>query len=563
MAPEGTIDLWAPFTNDTILEVRSGRLKKYKGLNIESGIDKTILDGPVHIGMLGIDGDEHDLTFHGGPDKAVHGYCSTHYPDWASEFPSAAPRFVPGGFGENLVTARMNERNVCIGDIMVIGDPATGPLLQVSLPRQPCFKLNHRFELKNFAPNTWKFSRTGWYYRVLREGTIRAGDKITLVERKHPKWTIERIQEYLHRNTGDLAVNEELASIPEFGKESHDAFANRVAKQKKAEARRKGEVEEEDDPAQWREFRVVDKKRQTARITSFVLEALEKVKEADLDEGAHAKIAIPVPGLSEKPLVRAYSIVSGDRNRLEFGIALDENSRGGSRYLHETTDVGDILKVGRLTSMPLLTSASSHVFVAGGVGITAFLQLIETLHHYNFDARLHYAVRSTEDIPFRERIDKLGKEVVAIYSKADGKRLSIPHILKTMPWNSRLYFCGSPRMMEEALRETKAHGIAPEECHFEAFTADVGGDPFEVVVANRNDGTIKVGEGETLLEALQKKFGTDEIPSSCEVGNCGTCKVKVRSGRVEHRGTALLDEDKAGSMLSCVSRGIGRITIEI
>lgn len=67
------IDLWAPFERDTILEIRSGKLKKYKGLNIESGIEKTILDGPIFIGKLGIDGDEHDLTFHGGVDKAVHG----------------------------------------------------------------------------------------------------------------------------------------------------------------------------------------------------------------------------------------------------------------------------------------------------------------------------------------------------------------------------------------------------------------------------------------------------------------------------------------------------------
>lgn len=74
MAPrEDAADLYAPFTSDTILEVRSGKLKKYKGLNIESGIDKSLLDEPVHVGKLGIDGDEHDLTFHGGPDKAVHG----------------------------------------------------------------------------------------------------------------------------------------------------------------------------------------------------------------------------------------------------------------------------------------------------------------------------------------------------------------------------------------------------------------------------------------------------------------------------------------------------------
>ncbi|ROV92783.1 hypothetical protein VMCG_09041 [Cytospora schulzeri] len=558
MAPNEEVNLWAPFTSDTILEVRYGKMKKLKGLNVESGIDKTLHQGPLHIGKLGIVGDEHDYTFHGGPDKAVHGYCCSHYPAWQAEFPSAVSRFVPGGFGENLVTRHMNERNVCIGDIMSVGDPETGPLLQVSLPRQPCFKLNHRFELKNFAPNTWKLSRTGWYYRVLREGTVETGDEIRLVERRHPKWTIERIQEYLHRNTGDLAINEELAAIPEFGKECHDAFASRVAKQKA-----KAKKSEEDKATQWRDFKIVEKTRQTSRITSFVLEAVEPLKEpGGVGPGAHAKVRIPVPGQGE-PLVRAYSVVGGDRNRLELGIALDDSSRGGSKYLHAQAREGDVLQIGRVTPMQVITSCSSHVFVAAGVGITAFLALLEALRKYNFDASLHYAVRSSEDIPFRERIEKLGKDVVIIYDKSQGQRLSISNVIKTMPWNSRLYFCGPQRMMDEALRETGAAGIAPEEVHFEAFAADTGGDPFEAVVANRDDTTVSVGGEETLLEALQRRFGVDEVPSSCEVGNCGTCKIKLKAGRVEHRGTGLLDEDKAGNLLSCVSRGVGRITIEL
>lgn len=85
----------------------------------------------------------------------------------------------------------MNERNVCIGDKIRVGEV----LLQVSLPRQPCFKLNHRFGVKGFAPNTWKLSRTGWYYRVLEEGWMGVGDSIVLVDRKYPSWTIERVQE--------------------------------------------------------------------------------------------------------------------------------------------------------------------------------------------------------------------------------------------------------------------------------------------------------------------------------------------------------------------------------
>lgn len=103
----------------------------------------------------------------------------------------------------------MNERNVCIGDKIRVGEV----LLQVCLPRQPCFKLNHRFGIKGFAAQTWKKSRTGWYYRVLEEGWMGIGDKIVLVERVHEKWTIERIQEYFHRDTSHIDMLVEV-SLP-------------------------------------------------------------------------------------------------------------------------------------------------------------------------------------------------------------------------------------------------------------------------------------------------------------------------------------------------------------
>lgn len=457
-----------------------------------------------------------------------------------------------------------------IGSAGANGDGEAGErglLLQVSLPRQPCFKLNHRFELKGFAPNTWRLSRTGWYYRVLREGTVAAGDEIRLVERPHPQWTIERIQEYLHRNTGDLAMTEELAAIPEFGKECHDAFVSRAAKLR-AKARREQGLEgedEEDDPAQWRDFRIAEKKPQTGRITSFILEAVEPLPEPeDMGYGAHARVRISVPGRAE-PLVRAYSIVGGDRNRLELGVALEPESRGASRHVHGAAAPGDVLQVGRITGMKLVTSCSSHVFVAGGIGITAFLTLLEGLRRFNFDAQLHYAVRSAaDDFPFAERVRALGDEVVTVYDASAGQRLSIPGIIRAMPWNSRLYFCGPPRMMAEAQREVRAAGLPTDEVHFEAFQASTSGDPFEAIVANRDNTELKVGAQETLLEVLQRRFGADQVASSCEVGNCGTCVVRLRAGRAEHRGSALGEEELAGgSMLSCVSRGVGRITVEI
>ncbi|TDZ39803.1 Carnitine monooxygenase reductase subunit [Colletotrichum spinosum] len=541
------VDLWSPFTSDTLIEVRTSTMKKLPGLQIESGIDKGLRDAPVRVSFLGLEDDEHDPTFHGGVDKAIHGYCSSHYPGWQKEYPAAADRFKPGGFGENFVTKHMNERNVCIGDIVGVGEDV---VLQVSLPRQPCFKLNHRFQLRNFAPTTYKTSRTGWYYRVLKEGTVKADDEIKLIERKWPQWTIERVQEYLHRNPDDMAMNEELAEIEELGKESRGAFQRRVAKAK-AHAKKAKEKREV-----WRDFKIVDKKEETRRVASIVLEAVESHEGSEQAmEGAQTKVKLP------NGLVRSYSIVSGDPNKFELGIALEDKSRGGSRWFHETAALGDIVKVGGITTDVNVASASSnHVFIVGGIGITAFLALLKAYHkvHYNFE--LHYAVRSTDEVPFRSSLDPFGNSL-RLYDGSKGERMDIAEIMRTLKWNSHVYVCGPRRLMEAARKAAEECGIDDADVHYEAFSADTTGDPFEVEVGNREGRVLKVGEEETLLEVLKREIG--DVESSCEVGNCGTCKLTLKTGRVDHRGTALSPEEKAGSMLSCVSRGIGRIAIEI
>lgn len=265
-------------------------------------------------------------------------------------------------------------------------------------------------------------SRTGWYYRVLKEGSVAAGDSITLVERRWPKWTIERVQEYLHRSQENHAMNKELAAIEAMGEESRGNFRNRVARyeaRKKREAA--GESKGKDD--KWRDYKVVEKKQQTDRIASFVLEAVDANPDyGSTLYGAHVRLKLP------GGLLRSYSIVSGNGNRFELGIALDANSRGGSRFMHAVS-VGDTIPVGSITDdIAAAGSKSNHVFIAGGVGITAFLSLLDLYSKIHWNTTLHYAVRSDSDIPFREQIDGLG-EAVRIYDALQGQRMDLPAIL--------------------------------------------------------------------------------------------------------------------------------------
>jgi ferredoxin len=107
---------------------------------------------------------------------------------------------------------------------------------------------------------------------------------------------------------------------------------------------------------------------------------------------------------------------------------------------------------------------------------------------------------------------------------------------------------------------TEAYGLAKENVHFELFEVETSGEPFTVELAVSNE-ILDVPTERTLLDVL-RDAGID-VPSSCEVGSCGTCLVDVKKGRIQHRGIGLMDLEKETSMLSCVSRGVGQIVLEL
>lgn len=152
-----------------------------------SAIWKEPVTGPVAVGRLGLAGDAvANPRVHGGPEQAVLMYAQSHYPTWRSEW--GREDLVPGAFGENLTVSGLTEATVCIGDIFEIGSAR----LQVSQPRQPCATLARRHRVPDLIAVVHGNGRSGWYLRVLREGTLQAGDELTLSDRPHPEWTVRR-----------------------------------------------------------------------------------------------------------------------------------------------------------------------------------------------------------------------------------------------------------------------------------------------------------------------------------------------------------------------------------
>lgn len=183
--------------------------------------------GPVRVTFLGLTGDSvGDTKVHGGPDKAIHLYPHDHYPVWAMEQPAMAPFLSqPGAFGENLSVAGVTEADVCLGDVVALGTAR----LQVAQLRQPCWKLGVRFGLPILPRLVQKTGRTGWYYRVLEEGQVQAGDDLRLIDRPNPAWTLARALCTLYVDTLNRDALTELSTLTGASAGLQRLAANRLA----------------------------------------------------------------------------------------------------------------------------------------------------------------------------------------------------------------------------------------------------------------------------------------------------------------------------------------------
>lgn len=176
-----------------------------------TGFFKQPVPGAVQVGSTNIDGDgQADLSVHGGVDKAVLAYSADHYEAWKSLLNLGELEY--GAFGENLTLANITESEVCIGDVFQSGEV----LLEVTQPRQPCWKLARRWRMATLPKLVIQTGRSGWYFRVLREGLVNAGLVMTLEERRHPQWTIERANSAMYSKTRNPDQRRMLADLPEL-----------------------------------------------------------------------------------------------------------------------------------------------------------------------------------------------------------------------------------------------------------------------------------------------------------------------------------------------------------
>jgi MOSC domain-containing protein YiiM len=195
---------------DRVLSVNVGQAVEvpYRGRTVATGIFKAPIEGPAVLRRFGLDSDvQADLRVHGGTDKAVYLYGWDAYEWWMAEL---GHRLQPGEFGENLTVTALDEGRVHVGDRFRVG----AALVEVTTPREPCFKLGIRMGDPRFIKRFARAGRTGLYARVLEEGAVAAGDPIERVQHAADQPTIAELHRLFAFARDDLEALRRAAAAP-------------------------------------------------------------------------------------------------------------------------------------------------------------------------------------------------------------------------------------------------------------------------------------------------------------------------------------------------------------
>ncbi|WP_091223916.1 MOSC domain-containing protein [Paenibacillus sp. BC26] len=196
-------------------------LMRYNQRDIATGIFKTPVYEPLELHSEHFEGDgQADLKHHGGVDKAVCVYGYEHYPFWEQELGQPLSF---GAFGENLTIAGLLEPEVCIGDIFQLGNA----IVQVSQPRQPCFKLAARYQSPEMPLKVQETGFTGFYLRVLQPGKVDFEDTLTLLHPHPQAISVAFANRVMHHDKNHLDGIEKLLSINELSASWRSTFEKR------------------------------------------------------------------------------------------------------------------------------------------------------------------------------------------------------------------------------------------------------------------------------------------------------------------------------------------------
>lgn len=277
------------------------------------------------------------------------------------------------------------------------------------------------------------------------------------------------------------------------------------------------------------------------------------------DPGAHVDVVLPSGRL------RQYSLNSDPDDLSAYRISVRRieptaGGGGGSVEAHFLSAGDRLVLKGPRNAFPFVDSPAGYLFVAGGIGITPILPMLRDVVRRGVPYEFVYTGRSRETMPFLAEIREIvGDHGIQLWPDDECGVPDAAKIIALAPEGAALYCCG-PMPMIDAIR-AQIPDPQIDTLHYERFSPPpvLGGRPFRVRLED-SDVEVEVGAEESALTAVRRVRPAQAY--SCQQGFCGTCRVRVLSGEVEHRDHALADYEREGHMILCVSRAKGTVVID-
>jgi ferredoxin-NADP reductase/MOSC domain-containing protein YiiM/ferredoxin len=584
-----------------LLSVNVGRPRKiaWRGKIVYTSVWKQPVEGRRLVRRLNIDGDAQcDLHGHGGEQRAVFVYQMDSYHYWERELKRSD--FTFGQFGENFTVEGLADSEVCIGDCYRIG----GALLEVTQPRVTCYRVGIRMDQPRMASLLVAHQRPGFYFRVLEEGKVGAGDEIVRVAQGPERMTVTAVNALLYLPEpakGDIERALHIPALSPGWKSSFEAFLRQMA-QPGPRSGNPGLASSEQMVTAapgFRPLKVARMDRESSSMVSLVLEPVDG-----------RPLTVPLPGqfvvlrLRPKPdappVLRSYSLSDlPDAGR--YRITIKQEPHGiASTYVSTQLRTGDVLDVSEPRGAFILQRGDLPVvLLSAGVGVTPVMAMLHALEAQASPRPVWwiYGARNRRDHPFvceaRELLAKLPRAQSHVqYSRPEATdrlgvdfdaagRLTVTVLeMLGVPREADFYLCGPPAFLADFTAGLGGRGVVHDRIHTEIFGSGKSITP-GVEEAPRRLPHVPAGspgEGprisfaragltvpwDSKFQSLLELAEACDVPVrwSCRTGVCHTCECGLIYGSVKYDPEPL-EPAAAGNLLICCSRPQEDVVIDI
>ena len=572
---------------------------EWKGRTVHTGIWKNPVRGRCRVGRLNLDGDgQGDRDGHGGEQRAAFVYQIESYRYWQEELKRTD--LVYGQFGENFTIEGLPDDVVCIGDRYQIG----GALFEVTQPRVTCYRVGIRTNESRMPALLTSSGRPGFYFRVLREGEVGAGDEILKVGEANERMTIVEINALLYspnhpRDRLERALRIEALS-PGWRWSFEALLQNQTTAAGSGNAALAPAAAAHPVAPGFRPLAVTATNHESADVLSLTMQSTEGQPLPLALPGQYVVLHLQPTG-DGPPLFRSYSL-SGppSAERYRISVKIEPNGAAGN-YLREHIRVGDVLDVSSPRGSFIPQSAARPVvLLSAGIGATPVLAMLYALAAARATQPVFWlhTARDRQHHPFAAEVRRLllelthGHSYVCYSRPGAGDKMGEDfdangHLSRSVfdeigiPREADIYLCGPTRFMADMREALAALDVAPERIHVEIFNGSESMTPGVVGAAIRtphlprddaNTGPLvsfarsgiavhwKASAYQSILELAE----ACDVPVrwSCRTGVCHNCESGLVSGAVAYEPQPL-DKPADGNLLVCCSQPIGDVVIDL